>query len=168
MGRLIFALRLVLGALLLTAGILKAHDGPTVTAASIAAYRILAPNVVAPLGVALPYAEIILAAYLLAGLFTRAAAIVAAVQFAVFAGAVASLVVRRLPADCGCFGSGVATPPSWGHVALDALLVFAAAAIAWRPPGVFAVDHLLGLDRNTAGMVDTRAPDTGQPTRAVP
>ncbi len=106
-----------LGALLLVAGILKAHDGATATATSIAAYRILPPNVVAPLGVALAVRRDHPGrAISLAGLFTRAAAIVASVQFAVFAGAVASLVVRHLPADCGCFGSGVPTPPSWGHV----------------------------------------------------
>ncbi len=145
MGFVTFALRFVLGSLLLVAGILKAHDGPVRTATSIAGYRILPPGIVAPLGVALPYFEIMLGGYLVVGLFTRVAAVVASVQFAIFSAAVASLVVRRLPADCGCFGSGIATPPSWGHVTLDVALMLAAAAIAAFSPGAFALDRLLGV-----------------------
>ncbi len=147
MGFVILALRVAIGVLLVVAGVFKAHDGPSATAASIAGYRILPAAIVGPLGVALPYGEIILGGYLCAGLFTRAAAIVASVQFAIFSGAVASLVVRRLPADCGCFGAGIPTPPSWGHVAADTVLTAAAALIAWRAPGAYAVDRLLGIGR---------------------
>jgi len=137
---LIFALRAALGLLLLVAGVLKAHDGPALTATTIAGYRILPPALVAPLGVALPYVEMMLGAYLIAGFFTRAAAWVAAAQFAVFSVAVASLVVRRIPADCGCFGSAIPTPPSWGHVAVDVALGLCAAAVALRAPGAWAFD----------------------------
>jgi uncharacterized membrane protein YphA (DoxX/SURF4 family) len=153
MAYLIFALRLALGGLLIVAGVLKAHDGPAATATSIAGYRILPPSVVAPLGVALPYVEILLGGYLVAGLFTRVAAWVASVQFVVFSFAVASLVVRKIPADCGCFGSGIPTPPSWGHVAGDVALAVAATAVALFAPGAIAVDRRLG----TGGF--TEAPD---------
>ena len=141
MAYLIFALRLALGGLLIVAGVRKAHDGPAATATSIAGYRILPPSVVAPLGVALPYVEILLGGYLVAGLFTRVAAWVA------------SLVVRKIPADCGCFGSGIPTPPSWGHVAWDVALAVAATAVALFAPGAIAVDRRLG----TGGF--TEAPD---------
>jgi uncharacterized membrane protein YphA (DoxX/SURF4 family) len=136
---------LALGGVLLVAGVLKAHDGPAATAGSIAAYRLLPPGVVAPLGVFLPYFEIVLGAYLLFGLFTRPVALVAAFQFVVFAAAVASLVVRGIPADCGCFGSSVSTPPSWGHVALDLVLAALAGLVARFAPGALAVDRLLGI-----------------------
>ena len=101
----VFVARILIGALLVVAGVLKAHDGPNATALSIAAYRILPSFPVKLLGVVLPYLEILLGAYLCIGLFTRVAAWVATAQFAVFAAAVASLVIRNLPADCGCFGS---------------------------------------------------------------
>ncbi|MBD5605760.1 MAG: DoxX family membrane protein, partial [Candidatus Eremiobacteraeota bacterium] len=130
MAYLILVARVAIGALLIVAGVLKAHDGPAATATSIAGYRILPPAIVAPLGVALPYVEIALGGYLVAGLLVRIAASIAAVQFLVFAGAVASLVVRNIPADCGCFGSAVPTPPSWSHVAADVALAAVAAAIA--------------------------------------
>ena len=111
MGYLIFGLRLLLGGLLLVAGVLKAHDGPVLTASSIAGYRLLPPPVIAPLGVFLPYFEIFLGTYLVLGLFMRVAGIIASLQFALFAGAVATLVVRGIPADCGCLGSGVEHTP---------------------------------------------------------
>jgi uncharacterized membrane protein YphA (DoxX/SURF4 family) len=139
----IFVLRLLLGAPLIVAGVLKAHDGVAATASTVAGYRILPPFLVAPLGLILPYFEIGLGAYLVLGLFTRGAALVAAAQFAVFAAAVASLVVRHIPANCGCFGAGDNTPPSWAHVAGDGVLVLAALAVALRAPGRFAIDSIL-------------------------
>ncbi|GAC1310599.1 MAG: hypothetical protein NVSMB19_24870 [Vulcanimicrobiaceae bacterium] len=137
----------------MVAGILKAHDGPALTATFVAGYRILPAALVAPVGVALPYAEIMLGAYLVVGLFTRVAAWVACVQFVLFAGAIASLVVRHISANCGCFGTAVRTPPSWGHVALDLALAGAAAAIALRAPGALALDPFLG----TGGSSQTKA-----------
>jgi len=143
MGIVITILRVALGLLLLVAGVLKAHDGAAATAASVAGYRILPPVIVGPIGVALPYFEILLGGYLVVGLFTRIAAWVAAGQFLLFGVAVASLVIRQIPADCGCFGSGVRTPPSWGHVAGDVALALLACAVARFGPGVLAVDRRL-------------------------
>ena len=154
MAYLTFALRVALGALLLVAGLLKAHDGAAATAASIVAYRIVPASVAAPLGAALPYVEIALGAYLVAGLFTRVAGWISAVQFVVFATAVGSLLVRHVPADCGCFGSAVATPPSWGHVALDVLLAVIAGAVARAAPGALSLDERLFAAPDAGGAFD--------------
>jgi putative oxidoreductase len=143
MAYVVLALRVAIGALLFVAGALKAHDGAAATAVTIAGYRILPAGLIAPLGVALPYFEMLLGLYLAAGLFTRIAGWLAAGQFAIFSVAVASLVIRQIPADCGCFGSALPTPPSWGHVGFDVLLMLLAALIALRAPGRFAVDRLL-------------------------
>ncbi|MBD5656582.1 MAG: DoxX family membrane protein [Candidatus Eremiobacteraeota bacterium] len=143
MAYVVFALRLILGGLLIVAGVMKAHDGPALTATTIAGYRILPPSLVAPLGVALPYVEVLLGGYLLAGFLTRIAGWIAAAQFAVFSAAVASLVIRNIPADCGCFGSGIPTPPSWGHVAVDVALACCAGVVALRAPGAWALDARL-------------------------
>ncbi len=145
--------RVATGLLLIVAGVLKAHDGPSATALSIAAYRILPTLAVKLLGVALPYCEILLGAYLVLGLFTRIAAWIAAGQFVVFAAAVASLVIRHLPADCGCFGSSIPTPPSWGHVAADLALAVVAAGIALGAPGRFAIDGRLAGDASPLAEV---------------
>jgi len=143
MAILITIVRVALGLLLLVAGVLKAHDGAVATAASVAGYRILPPVVVGPIGVALPYLEILLGGYLVLGLFTRIAAWIAAGQFLLFGIAVASLVVRQIPADCGCFGSGVRTPPSWGHVAGDIALALLAYGVVRFGPGVLTADRWL-------------------------
>jgi len=151
MAIIIAIVRVALGLLLLIAGVLKAHDGAAATAATVAAYRILPPVVVGPIGVALPYLEILLGGYLVLGLFTRVAAWVATGQFVLFGVAVASLVIRKIPADCGCFGSGVRTPPSWGHVAGDVALALLAYAVVRFGPGVLAVDSRLAGGAGSAG-----------------
>lgn len=143
MGVLTLVLRVALGALLIVAGALKAHDGVSVTASTIAAYRILPPFLVAPLALFLPYFEIGLGGYLVLGLLTRTAAYVAAAQFVVFAAAVASLVVRGIPASCGCFGAGDNVPPSWWHVAFDLVLAALALLVARWGPGPLAIDGRL-------------------------
>jgi uncharacterized membrane protein YphA (DoxX/SURF4 family) len=143
-GILIFILRVAIGALLMVAGILKAHDGFHVTADAIVGYRLLPSFAVIPLAVFLPYFEIGLGGYLLVGLFTRAVAVIAAVQFAIFTLAVATVVARHIQISCGCFGAGDTTVATWFDVARDAVLVLLAAFVAWKAPGALAVDTHLG------------------------
>src|SRR5580700_9957380 len=102
---LVAVARLVLGGLLISAGALKIGH-PIDLASAIAGFRLLPPQLVAPLAVVLPYFEVLLGLYLVAGLFTRVAAWVAAAQFVIYAAAIASAVVRGIPANCGCFGPG--------------------------------------------------------------
>jgi len=142
MEGVIFAGRVLLGGLLLIAGALKvAH--PADLAASIAGFRLLPAAVVGPLALALPYLEILLGAYLVVGLFTRFAAIVCALQFAVYAAAIASAVLRHIPANCGCFGPNDATPADWPHVAFDVALALVSVLLAWGAPGALAIDRKL-------------------------
>jgi uncharacterized membrane protein YphA (DoxX/SURF4 family) len=136
-------LRLLTGGTLLVAGVLKVGHAADL-AASIAGFALLPAAVVGPLALALPFIEILMGAYLVAGLFTRATAVVVAGQFALYAGAVASAVIRHLPANCGCFGPGDAAVADWPHVAFDALLAAAAIFIAYGAPGSLAIDRKLG------------------------
>jgi uncharacterized membrane protein YphA (DoxX/SURF4 family) len=140
---LIFILRVAIGALLVVAAAFKLHDGAAASVESVAAYRILPAFLVTVLGVALPYIELALGGYLVLGLFVRVVGWIVTAQFALFAVAVSTLVIRHLPADCGCFGSGLPTPPSWGHVAADVLLAVVSGVIALYGPGLFAADRWL-------------------------
>jgi uncharacterized membrane protein YphA (DoxX/SURF4 family) len=143
MGLMVVAVaRLVLGGLLIWAGALKIGH-PIDLASAIAGFRLLPPDLVAPLAVILPYFEVLLGLYLLAGLFTRVAAWVAAAQFVIYAAAIASAVVRGIPANCGCFGPGDAAVADWPHVAFDLALAALAILIALRAPGAFALDRRL-------------------------
>lgn len=136
----VLAARWGLGGLLIVSGALKAGHAAEL-AAAIAGFRLLPAAVVGPMAVALPYLEIFLGLYLVAGLFTRAAAWVAVVQFVAYAGAIASAVVRHIPANCGCFGPQDAAPADWLHVAFDLGLALVALCIALYAPGALAVDR---------------------------
>jgi uncharacterized membrane protein YphA (DoxX/SURF4 family) len=136
----VLVLRVILGGILLVAGALKvAH--PAELASAIAGFRLLPAAIVGPLALALPYLELLLGGYLVAGLFTRTIAAIVSAQFLLYAGAVASAVVRHIPANCGCFGPNDTAVADWPHVASDLLLAAASAFVAFRAPGALAVDR---------------------------
>jgi uncharacterized membrane protein YphA (DoxX/SURF4 family) len=138
----VFVVRVLLGGLLLTTGALKVGHAPEL-AAAIAGFRLLPSLVVGPMALALPFLELLLGAYLVAGLFTRVAAVLAGAQFVLYAGAIASAVLRHIPANCGCFGPNDSATADWPHVAFDLALVLACAFVAYGAPGSFAVDRRL-------------------------
>ena len=135
----VFVVRLLLGGLLLATGALKAGHAAQL-AAAIAGFRLLPAGVVGWLAIALPYLELFLGAYLLVGLFTRIIAIVATVQFTIYALAIASAVLRHIPANCGCFGPNDTAVADWPHVALDLGLAAASFFVACYAPGALALD----------------------------
>ncbi len=142
MNAAVFIVRVLLGAVLLAAGALKVGHAPDL-AASIAGFRLLPAAITGPLALALPYVELLLGLYLVAGLFTRVVAAIAAAQFVLYSGAIASAVLRHIPANCGCFGPGDATVADWPHVAFDLLLAAASVFVAWGAPGALAFDRRL-------------------------
>ncbi len=134
--------RWLLGGLLLWAGAAKVGH-PAALASAIAGFRLLPAGVVAPFALILPYFEMLLGLYLVVGLFTRLAGWVATIQFILYAAAIASAVLRGIPANCGCFGPGDAAVADWPHVAFDLALAAIALFIALRAPGAFALDRRL-------------------------
>jgi uncharacterized membrane protein YphA (DoxX/SURF4 family) len=143
-SNVVLLLRVVLGAIFLTAGALKIgwhFDGLNLFASQIAGFQLLPRVLIPPLALLLPFVEVLLGAYLILGLFTRIAATFAAIQLAVFAGAIASVLLRGLPpVSCGCFGAADATTTSWPEVARDAGLAILALMVAWRAPGALSLD----------------------------
>jgi putative oxidoreductase len=132
--------RLVLGVVLIGSGVLKLGHAPDL-AAAIAGFRLLPPPVVSLLALALPPLEILIGLYLVAGLFTRIAAVASAAMFTVYAGAIASAVIRGIPANCGCFGPHDSATADWPHVVFDLALAAVAAFVALRAPGALALDR---------------------------
>ncbi|HTX03312.1 MAG TPA: MauE/DoxX family redox-associated membrane protein [Candidatus Acidoferrales bacterium] len=139
--------RLIVGGTLLVAGALKIGHFDAL-ASTMASYRIpfLAPSVIAPMSVAIPLIEVLLGAYLLIGLYTRLVGALALCEFAIFAAAVASVVMRGIAASCGCFGPSDTRPASWVEVARDVGLAILAALIVWRGPGAFALDQRINSE----------------------
>lgn len=98
-------MRLGLAAVWLVSGSIKLSD-PGQTYLAVKAYDVLPDGLLHPLATALPLLELALGVLLLAGLLTRAAAVVSAVVLVAFIAAVAQSWARGLTIDCGCFGGG--------------------------------------------------------------
>ncbi len=133
-------LRALVGAALVIAGALKAGHFNDL-ASAIAGFQLLPQVAIAPLAILLPFFEIGLGLYLIGGLFARGAAVVACVQFLIYAAAIASAVVRHIPAACGCFGPADRAQADWPHVFFDIALAAVCAFVAWKAPGSFALDR---------------------------
>lgn len=136
-------LRVAVGAIFIWAGALKIGHAD-VFAAQITAFRIVPHALIAPLALLLPFFEIVLGGYLVLGLYTRVAAVIAAIQLAIFATAIGTAVARGLSLSCGCFGPGDKTVTSWPEVARDVVFAGVAAFVAWQAPGMLALDRRIG------------------------
>lgn len=138
--RLILVLRVGLGGVFLVAGVLKIGHADDF-ASQITGFQLLPQPLIAPLALLLPFLETMVGLYLIAGLFTRVAAWFAAAEMAVFAGAIASAVVRGIHTSCGCFGPSDHTMTSWPEAGRDLGLAIIGAIVAWRAPGALSVDR---------------------------
>jgi uncharacterized membrane protein YphA (DoxX/SURF4 family) len=139
----VLVLRVAVGVLFIWAGGAKIGHAD-VFAAQIAAFALVPKPLIAPMAVLLPFFELLLGAYLILGLYTRVAALIAVVQLAIFATAIGSAVARGLSLSCGCFGPGDKTVTSWPEVARDVAFAGIAAFVAWRAPGMLALDRRIG------------------------
>jgi uncharacterized membrane protein YphA (DoxX/SURF4 family) len=138
--RVVLVLRVGLGAVFLVAGVLKIGHADDF-ASQITGFQLLPAPLIAPLALLLPFLETMVGLYLIAGLFTAFAAWCAALEMAIFAGAIASAVVRGLHTSCGCFGPSDHTMTSWPEVARDLGLALAGVVVALRAPGALSLDR---------------------------
>jgi uncharacterized membrane protein YphA (DoxX/SURF4 family) len=133
-------LRLVLGGIFLYAGAAKIGH-VDYFASEITGFQILPRFLIAPLALLLPFLEVMIGAYLVIGLFTRFAAWFAALEMAIFAGAIASAALRGLHVSCGCFGPSDTATTSWSEVGRDLGFAALGVIIALLAPGALAVDR---------------------------
>jgi len=143
MTAVVLVLRLAVGGVFIGAGISKIGHAD-LFAAQIAAFAIVPHALIAPMALLLPFIEVLLGLYLVIGLYTRVAALVAVIQLAIFASAIGSAVVRGLSLSCGSFGPNDKTVTSWAEVARDLGFAAIAAFVAWRAPGMLALDRRIG------------------------
>ncbi len=108
------AARLALGGVWLYAGYSKLADVPAF-AREIANYKLLAyfnPSLgflESLAAIMLPWNEVAIGAMLIAGIWTRACALISMFFLALFAVAVTTAIARKLNISCGCFGSETAS-----------------------------------------------------------
>lgn len=140
--------RLVLGGVFLVAGATKIPD-PGGLAASIRSYELSLPEWFVSLSAhALPYLEVMLGVYLLAGLFQKVFAWATTGLTALFLLALLQGALRGLEIDCGCLGSSAGETSSlWLAAVRDVGLLLLGLHLALAPVGSFSVDALLRRGR---------------------
>jgi len=138
--------RLIVGVVLVVAGGLKVTS-PAVSARAVRAFQILPYDFAGYVGYALPVVEILIGLLLVAGLFTRASAILGGLLMLAFIIGISSAWARGLTIDCGCFGGGGTIGAAQTQYPLDILRdVGVAACAAWlvvRPRTAYSLDHRL-------------------------
>jgi uncharacterized membrane protein YphA (DoxX/SURF4 family) len=150
-----FVLRVVLGVVLLIAGLLKIGDLDQ-SVRAVKAYRLMPPEVADLVGVALPPLQILLGLLLIAGLFTRVAALATGALMTVFIIGIASVWVRGISIDCGCFSAGgdLAGPINAYEYAReifrDIVFIGMAASLVARPRTRWSLDNVLRPARGSA------------------
>jgi uncharacterized membrane protein YphA (DoxX/SURF4 family) len=139
-------LRLVLGGVVLAAGLLKIGHLET-SARAVRAYQLLPYDVAGYVGYALPILEVAVGLLLVVGLFTRVSAIISGVLMIAFIIGISSAWARGLSIDCGCFGNGGTIAASqtqypW-EIARDVGLLACAVWLALRPRTALSIEAVL-------------------------
>jgi uncharacterized membrane protein YphA (DoxX/SURF4 family) len=102
--------RLVLGGVLLAAGLLK-YQHLDKSQMAVRAYEMLPISVANFIGIVLPFAEIGMGLLLILGAATRISAVLSALLMVIFVIGISQAWARGLSIDCGCFGGGGQVEP---------------------------------------------------------
>ncbi|WP_240506142.1 MauE/DoxX family redox-associated membrane protein [Thermoactinospora rubra] len=149
------AARLVLGIVLIVAGVPKFRDQiQSVTA--VKAYQLLPDSAATMVGHALPVVEIVVGVLLVLGLLTRVAGVIGGLLMAAFVFGIAWAWANGLRIDCGCFGGGgqlaAGQEPTYlVDILRDFGLALCAAWTVRFAPGRLALDGALGLTGGSGG-----------------
>jgi DoxX. len=138
--------RLILGIVLIWAGVAKVTK-PALSARAVRAFQILPYDFAGYVGYALPVVEILVGLLLVAGLFTRASAVVGGLLMLAFIIGISSAWAHGLALDCGCFGGGGTIAASQTQYPLEILrdvgLLACAAWLIVRPRTAYSLDYRL-------------------------
>jgi uncharacterized membrane protein YphA (DoxX/SURF4 family) len=136
--------RLILGGVLLAAGLLKVTH-PAKSAMAVRAYEVLPVTFANFLGYALPWIEVGIALLLILGVAVKPAALSGGLLMFLFIVAIAQAWARGLTIDCGCFGGGgqVAKGDTkyLEEILRDTGLVLLAGYLMKFPRGKFSLDR---------------------------
>lgn len=137
-----FAARLFVGFIFVYAGIGKIGD-PSTFAKEIFNYHILPNYIINIIALILPWLEVIIGIFLIAGVYIRASAAIASISMLVFIVAVLSAMFRGLDINCGCFADKVVMV-GWKKVFEDLIILL----FALLP--LFFSQNSKSLDKNTS------------------
>jgi uncharacterized membrane protein YphA (DoxX/SURF4 family) len=135
-------IRLVAAGIWIVAGAAKIADLQQFRA-QVQAYQLLPGAFEAPFAYALPFVEVAVGLYLLAGLLVRPAAILSSLLMLAFIAAMGQAYARGLPLDCGCFGTLARQQIGIGSILRDAALGLPGLVMALRPARLLSLDRAL-------------------------
>ena len=136
-----FAARLVLGAVFAYAGFLKAVAPAEEFAFAIETYKVVPQSLAMLSALTVPWLEIYLGVFLIAGLFGRLSALLTGAMLVFFEGLLLQAMLRGLPVtSCGCFGASKSS--SLEHELFQNLLLLALAALALKYGKKLSLDSL--------------------------
>lgn len=136
--------RLVLGGVMLFAGITKATNIPE-TQQATRAYQLLGYDLANAWGAMMPFVEIVIGVLLVLGLMTRLSAVIGTLLMIAFIIGIASVWARGIKIDCGCFGGGGASddPKYFQELLRDIALALTGVWLIVRPRSRFSLDGRL-------------------------
>ena len=153
LGWVPLVLRLALALLFGGAALAKLFtaNGPSLFAQAINAFEILPEHLVVLATFVFPWIELICAALLIAGLWTRSASLMLGILLLAFSGAIYSVIQRGMSVDCGCFGAFLpdalaavlGQKTGWHSLIRNGVILSAILVVLGAGPGVLAVDNLL-------------------------
>jgi uncharacterized membrane protein YphA (DoxX/SURF4 family) len=138
--------RLVVGGIWLWAGLLKVGDPPA-SVTAVRAYQLLPAGLADVVGRLLPMLELVVGACLVLGLLSRASAGLSALLQLAFVIGIASVWLRGISIDCGCFGDGGYDPDAasaypW-EIARDIGLTALSLLLVWQRRTPWSLDNLI-------------------------
>jgi uncharacterized membrane protein YphA (DoxX/SURF4 family) len=130
-ARITGALRIVVGGAFVLAGVLKIAD-PAKFALDVGNYRLAPREIINLVAIILPWVEVTAGAFVLAGVWLRAAALVITSLTTMFFVVIVSALARGINIECGCFGTVGGRHIGVVNLAIDAALYSLAALLAAR------------------------------------
>jgi uncharacterized membrane protein YphA (DoxX/SURF4 family) len=121
-------LRLVLGGIFVYAAWTKLSSPWELFAMSIDSYQLLPLTMVELVARTLPWFELAIGVFLIAGIFLRSAAVATSLLLGLFFGLMVRAYAKGMAINCGCFGPGEVI--SWKTLLRDGSLLAASVALA--------------------------------------
>ncbi len=137
---LLMTCRLVGGGAFIVAAAMKLRDVPALML-SIESFELLPAALIPFVAYTVPWVEIASGLALIYGFWSRSAAALAGVTYLVFTGALASVLLRGMEVDCGCFGALTGGGPvTWLSVVRNLVFFAACAAVMACGGGTASLD----------------------------
>ena len=138
--------RLIVGGVWIVAGALKITN-PEASVSAVRAYQILPMGMVETVGRVLPALELVIGICLILGVMLRVTGLISALLLLAFIIGIASVWMRGISINCGCFGDGGAVEDAFSkypwEIARDVGLLLLSLWLVFGPATPLALDRML-------------------------